>query len=121
MSRYILPAHDATLVVAVGWDNPLQTFFGQVTRPTSADEDNASVAWVGTESEEITTVADLCTHLHPYTDIPPALRAQLTRDQARRLPPSALQARMVALLAQLEQETGGIVEAHMSSVSDMGH
>ena len=48
----------------------------------------------------------LCVHAFIYATIPGALQAQLTRDQASSLPPSALQRRRGELLAQLEQETG---------------
>ena len=107
MSRYPVPAHDATMVVTVGWDPPLQTFFGQVVRPTtSADEDDACVVWIGTHPQEIATVAQLCTHLHPYADIPLTMQARLTRDQASCLPPTALQAGMLQLLEQLAQQQG---------------
>src|SRR5712691_13349730 len=107
MSRYTLPGHDTSLTVTVGWDHPLQTFLGQVTRPApGADEDDPQVAWVGTDPQAIATVAQLCTQLHPYADMPVALQAQLTRDQTRSLPPTVLQARMVQLLAQWEQGIG---------------
>jgi hypothetical protein len=92
-------------MVTVGWDNPLHTFFAQVMRPACAAAEDERVAWVGTEPQEIATVAQLCTHLRPSVAIPVAMQAQLTRDQASSLPPSALQARLVQLLAQLEQET----------------
>jgi hypothetical protein len=107
MSRYTLPSYDAHLVVTVGWDNPLQTFFAQVIRPaTSVDDEDRCVFWVGTEPQELPTVAQLCTHLDPYGAIPGALQDQLTRDQARSLPPTVLQVRMGHLLAHWAQETG---------------
>ena len=102
MSRYPVPAHDATTAVIVGWDPPLQTFFGQVMQPvTSVDEDDTCVVWVGTQPQEIPTVAQLCTHLHPYADIPVTMQARLTRDQASSPPPTALQARMWHVLEPL--------------------
>ena len=107
MSRYPVPAHDATLVVTVGWDPPLQTFFGQVVRPaTSADQEDACVAWVGTSPQAIPTVAQLWTHLHPYADLPVAAQALLARDQASSPPPTALQVRMGQLLEPLARQEG---------------
>jgi hypothetical protein len=95
------------MTVTVGWDPPLQTFFGQVMRPpTSADEDDVIVAWVGTHRQEIPTVAQLCMHLSPYTDIPVATQARLAQDQVESLPPTALQARLVHLLEQRDQQRG---------------
>jgi hypothetical protein len=93
MSRYALPAHDPALTVAVGWDPPLQTFFGQVIRPSaSAGADDAIVAWVGTRSQDIPTVGQLAEHLAPYADITVGTQARLTQDQLASLPPTALQA-----------------------------
>jgi hypothetical protein len=126
MSRYALPAHDATLTVTVGWDPPLQTFFGQVMRPpTSADEDDVIVAWVGTHRQEIATVAQLCMHLSLYTDIPVATQARLAQDQVESLPPTALQARLVHLLEQVDQQqdprpwSADLAEEHQSTPQQM--
>ena len=84
---------------------PLQTFFGQVMRPTAATHADATcVAWVGTHPQAITTVAQLCTHLHPYADIPVTTQARLARDQASSPPPTAFQARMGQLLEPLAQQ-----------------
>jgi hypothetical protein len=107
MSRYLVSAHDATLVVTVGWDPPLQTFFGQVMHPAaSAEQDDTCVLWVGTQPQEIPTVAQLWPHLHPYADIPLPLHARLTRDQASSPPPTALQVRMWHVLEQQAQQQG---------------
>ncbi len=126
MSRYALPAHDPTLTVTVGWDPPLQTFFGQVIHPpTSADEDHVMVAWMGTRSQEIATVAHLCMHLSLYTDIPVATQARLAQDQRESLPPTALQARLVHLLEQVDQQRdprawgADLAEEHQSTPQQM--
>jgi hypothetical protein len=107
MSRYPVPAHDATMVITVGWDNPLQTFFGEVRRPaTSADEDDACVAWVGTHPHAIATVAQLCTQLRPYADIPMITQGLLAQDQVESPPPTALQVRLRHLLDTVSQRQG---------------
>jgi len=62
----------------VGWDNPLQTFFGQVYRIDAAgervdvfeekgEEHDGTLLWVGGRFGEIETVADLVDALKPYT------------------------------------------------------
>ena len=73
MSRYVLLAHDRTLRVTVGWDPPLQTFFGQVVRPATAPyADDTLVVWIGTRAQEIASVAQLCRQLAAYAAIPRA-------------------------------------------------
>jgi hypothetical protein len=59
MSRYSIPAQQPGLTVIVGWDNPLQTLFAQVFDPSSEDEEDAYLLWIGTTLQEITTGAAL--------------------------------------------------------------
>ena len=107
MSCYPVPAHDATLVVTVGWDPPLQTFFGQVKRrATAADEEDVCVAWMGTSPQAIATVAQLCATMRRYADISATTAMLLTRDQASSSPPTAFQMRMRHLLDELAQQQG---------------
>ena len=103
MSRYVLPAYDRTLRVTVGWDPPLQTFFGQVVRPTRVPSTcGAVVAWIGTRAQEIPSVAQLCRQLAAYAAIPRATQARLAREQRESRPPTALQVRLRQALDQLE-------------------
>jgi hypothetical protein len=103
MSRYVLPVHDPTLRVTVGWDPPLQTFFVQVVRPTTAPHaDDTLVAWLGTRAQEIPSVAQLGRQLVAYAVIPRATQAQLAREQRESRPPTALQVRLRQALEQLE-------------------
>ena len=105
MSRYVLPAHDPTLRVTVGWDPPLQTFFGQVVRPTTAPHaDDTLVIWIGTRAQEIPSVAQLCRQLAAYAAIPRATQARLAREQRESRPPTALQVRLRQVLDHLEQQ-----------------
>jgi hypothetical protein len=104
MSRYVLPAHDPTLRVTVGWDPPLQTFFGQVVRPTRVPSaDDTLVIWLGTRAQEIPSVAQLGRQLAAYAVIPRATQAQLAREQRASRPPTALQVRLRQVLEHLEQ------------------
>jgi hypothetical protein len=103
MSRYVLPAHDPTLRVTVGWDPPLQTFFAQVVRPATAPHaDDTLVAWIGTRAQEMPSLAQLCRQLAAYAAIPRAMQARLAREQRASRPPTALQVRLRQVLEQLE-------------------
>ena len=103
MSRHLLPAHDPTLRVTVGWDPPLQTFFGQVVRPATAPHaDDTLVAWLGTRAQEIPSVVQLGRQLAAYAAIPPATQARLAREQRASRPPTALQVRLRQALEPLE-------------------
>lgn len=103
MSRHEIPARDRSLSVVVGWDNPLQTFFAQVTRPERADDDGDDdhmLLWVGTEPREVITVEDLARHLAPFADLPPEATEQLGADRASKLgqAPTATQQELLALI-----------------------
>jgi hypothetical protein len=103
MSRYVLPAHDRTLRVTVGWDPPLQTFFGQVVRPATAPHaDDTLVVWIGTRAQEIPSVAQLGRQLAASAAMPRAMQARLAREQRARRPPTALQVRLRQVLEHLE-------------------
>ena len=105
MSRHLLPAHDPTLRVTVGWDPPLQTFFGQVVRPATAPyADDTLVVWIGTRAQEIASVAQLCRQLAAYAAIPRATQVRLAREQCASRPPTALQVRLRQALDQLEPQ-----------------
>jgi hypothetical protein len=101
----MLTAHDPTLRVTVGWDPPLQTFFGQVVRPATASHaDDTLIAWLGTRAQEIPSVAQLCRQLAAYAAIPRATQARLVREQRESRPPTALQVRLRQALDQLEPQ-----------------
>lgn len=103
MSRHEIPAHDRSLSVVVGWDNPLQTFFAQVARPEQADdddEDDHMLLWVGTEPREVITVDDLARHLAPFADLATEIAEQLRADRAAKLgqAPTATQQEMLSFI-----------------------
>lgn len=87
MSRHdILPSVPG-VTVAVGWDNPLQTFFAQVSRVASGnegpeEESDPVLLWVGGTPGEITRPEDLAAPLAPYATLTPVHIAQLHADQA---------------------------------------
>ena len=101
MSRHEIPARDRSLSVAVGWDNPLQTFFAQVARPDAGDDDDDHmILWVGTEPREVITVEDLARHLAPFADLSDEAAAQLRADRAAKLgqAPTATQQELLAFI-----------------------
>lgn len=93
-SRRSIPARAPNLTVAVGWDNPLATFFAQVER-IQYDEDPREplVLWIGSEPGEITQAEQLVGPLAPYAELTAGLVDQLRADRAADADrgPSALQ------------------------------
>jgi hypothetical protein len=91
MSRYILPPRTPGLVVIVGWDPPLETFFGQVLNRWAASEEDQCLAWVGARARAIPTVEQLEALLSDYAHFTETWRARLRLDREtsprpRRLP-----------------------------------
>lgn len=82
MSRYRLTPHASRYEVIVGWDPPLETFFGQVFVPAAAEDDDACVLWVGGALRALPTVALLQACLRGYATIPEEVVAQLHHDAA---------------------------------------
>jgi hypothetical protein len=70
------------LKVIVGWDPPLQTFFGQVHDLQPQDPDDNPVLWVGAGPPQLISVAELEEALKDYCTISPELRATLEADEA---------------------------------------
>lgn len=64
--------------IVIGWDPPLQTYFGYV-KDLSIDDDEADpiILWVGTSWREVPTVDDLVRHLRPWAFISSPLRQAL--------------------------------------------
>lgn len=88
------PAHD----VWVGWDSPLESYFGQVyDREIQAstdpdDERDPVIFWCGASSVgEIKTVSELDSVMRDYCTIPETIAAELLDDYANRSTPSPLQ------------------------------
>ncbi|WP_454887319.1 hypothetical protein [Sphingomonas oryzagri] len=64
--------------IVIGWDPPLQTFFGYV-KDLSIDDDEADpiILWVGTSWREVRTVDQLADHMAPWAFISSPLRQAL--------------------------------------------
>lgn len=81
MSRHVITGFNPTHQVIVGWDRPLQTFFGQVYDP-SRDEDDQIVHWVGADHpRQLQRVEDLAREMLRYAEIHPVMRARLNSDK----------------------------------------
>ena len=79
MSRFAIPGKHPELSVAVGWDEPLQTFFAQVERPGS--DSDALVLWLGTRYHEHTRPETMAAALSPYADLEPLIVERLNVDR----------------------------------------
>jgi len=87
MSRYSVPTQDPCMMVVVGWDTPLMTFFAQVFDHAIAEEVEACVLWIGTTPAAIPTVAALQAQLAGWAMLSADIMTRLTRDQQAATPP----------------------------------
>ncbi|MCB8882908.1 hypothetical protein ACELLULO517_21860 [Acidisoma cellulosilytica] len=99
MSRHEIPARNPQHTVAVGWDNPLSTFFAQVSRPVDdEDEEDPIILWVGADRpREILTVEDLARCLAPFADLSPEMMERLRADRGAKLDQAPTQAQREAI------------------------
>jgi hypothetical protein len=97
-SRYEIPTAAPGVTVAIGWDNPLQTFFAQVARIQHGqeDDDESIMFWVGCAYGEVTSVERLAELIAAYAALSPEMATQLRADRAAALDrgPTALQRTM---------------------------
>lgn len=80
MSRHLVTAFDPELVVWVGWDDGLETFFAQVEPPGIRTADDL-LLWVGTSPAEVTTADELAALVAPWTSLDARLVANLAGDR----------------------------------------
>jgi hypothetical protein len=82
-SRRSIPARAPDLIVVVGWDNPLSTFFAQVERVQDADDQREPVLlWIGSLLGEATQAEQLVDPLAPYAELTPEFVERLRADRA---------------------------------------
>ena len=69
--------------IVVGWDRPLQYFFGTVWEKTPSDADDGKVLFTTLSLSKggVDTIAELVKLLQPYVELPAHLMAALTEDQ----------------------------------------
>ena len=96
MSRYDLESKTAGIKIAVGWDRPLNTYFGVVTEDKDDDYGDSAIIWVGTNNGEFQHPEDLQPVLSAYANIPADILTRLRIDRAETLDTgnSPLQRRM---------------------------
>jgi len=104
MSRYPIPAQDLRDDVIVGWDDPLETFFGQVFDTTAGENEEGCVYWEGADYRACQTVEALQAHLRPYATIPDPVVAQLRADQQHAVPHSPFQEQLLRLFTPYAEE-----------------
>ncbi len=70
--------------ILIGWDRPLQYFFGTVWDKTQPDRHGEGIvfATLSLPGGGVGTVAELARLLRPYVELPPDLIAALSEDQA---------------------------------------
>ena len=90
MSQHVIPI-DKTKECLVGWDPPLNTFFGQVYRidehggridifEEGGEEKDGTILWVGGFFGEISTVSELAKKLSPFVTLPRNVLEMLMTD-----------------------------------------
>lgn len=80
MSRHSIDLPDGG-ELTVGWDPPLDTFFGMVADEPDCDDDEVRL-WVGTSRSELPTVEHLFHALGAYTQYVKQLADDLERERA---------------------------------------
>jgi hypothetical protein len=85
MSRYDLESKTAGIKIAVGWDRPLNTYFGIVTEDKHDDDGDSVIVWLGSNNGEIQQPEDLKPALSAYANIPDDILTRLRIDRAETL------------------------------------
>ena len=89
MSQHLFRVNDRTECM-VGWDPPLQTFFGQVYRigedgcrveDEMEDGTDATILWIGGELGAVRSVDELERKLKPHTTLPADVREKLFSEE----------------------------------------
>ena len=81
MSRYELVPDDPELLVSVGWDRVLETYFAQIYRTgLGRPPHDLLLVWVGTTVRQISSLAVLETYLAPYLTLAEDVRLHLRQD-----------------------------------------
>jgi hypothetical protein len=102
MSRHTIPALNDKFTVVVEWDNPMRTYFAQVERATTDEEDDEDpvILWLGDTPDQVPNPESLREPLAPFAILPDETLCQLREDRAKSAgrPPTHLQRFHVDLL-----------------------
>jgi hypothetical protein len=93
-SRREFPAKLPGYSVAIGWDNPMLTFFATVEwLKGDEDDDDTIVLWLGDTPHELSAPEQMVEQLRPYFDLTDDLLEQLRADRLADIDraPTALQ------------------------------
>ena len=83
MIRREIPCRRPGFTIVVGWDNPMSTFFAQVTRIQDAEDDSDPVVLrLGGFSGEVARAEDLAEPLRPFAGLTAEHMAPLRADRA---------------------------------------
>lgn len=86
MSRYEIHAKNPALVVVVGWDNPMGTYFAQVVREAKKiDQENQILLWLGGIEREYLDAVDMIPKLAPYATLTQDMLTTLHNDRVAML------------------------------------
>lgn len=91
MSRYRIAGVDPNHSIAIGWDNPLQTFFAHVEDNTKDEEESMVFCCGARPGDDVLTVETLQNRLREYAEIPDNILNRLRDDFNNRTEPSPLQ------------------------------
>jgi len=106
MSQYTLFGRNPSHLVMVGWDNPLQPFFGQVDPAESMDGDEPiTLAHFGLDPRQsrIDNVETLAAMLSPRVELPEHYKERLRQDHAASISPTPSQKVFSLLLSERKQ------------------
>lgn len=85
MSRRTIEAHEpGRYEVAVGWDEPMQTFFAQVHDMHVPDHEEDLVFWIGYQNGQVPEPEMLADALENYADVPEGVVEALREDKRLR-------------------------------------
>jgi hypothetical protein len=80
MSRITIATPPPYAYGVVGYDPPLGTFFAQVSQRRGARGPSALVRWIGTDLQELPTIAALLTAVADVVTIPADVQRQLVHE-----------------------------------------
>ena len=109
MSRYtlnpVLPQHE----IIVGWDAPLNTFFGIIKDTSITDEEqNNIICWIGGDYDVVKTTQELKEKVSNYARIPDKLIEQLQRDRDQLWTPGPAQLFFQKMKDNIKRSQGSI-------------